>query len=132
MTQIATVRRVLGNGRVEIAVRRQSACGHDCENCAGCGAEGGVIRTVAYDTIGVTEGDKVLVFSESRGVLGAAAMVYLLPLVFFFLGYALASPLSSAFLRLTITVVCTAVGILPAVVLDRRGKPVRFTIQQKL
>ena len=88
MTQIATVRRVLGNGRVEIAVRRQSACGHDCENCAGCGAEGGVIRTVAYDTIGVTEGDKVLVFSESKGVLGAAAMVYLLPLVFFFFGYA--------------------------------------------
>jgi len=132
MTQIATVTRILGGSRVEIAVKRQSACAHDCEHCAGCGADGGIVRAVAYDAVGVSEGDKVLVFSESRGVLGAAAVVYLLPIVFFFLGYGLSASFASLALRALITVAVTAVGVLPAIVLDRKGKTVHFSIQKKL
>ena len=37
MTQIATVEKILRGGRAEISVPRKSACGHDCEECAGCG-----------------------------------------------------------------------------------------------
>ena len=40
MTQIATVEKKLGAGYVEISVPRKSACGHDCEECAGCGMTG--------------------------------------------------------------------------------------------
>ena len=37
MTQIATVEKILPGGMAEISVPRKSACGHDCEECAGCG-----------------------------------------------------------------------------------------------
>ena len=35
MTQIATVEKILPGGMAEISVPRKSACGHDCEECAG-------------------------------------------------------------------------------------------------
>ena len=41
MTQIATVEKLLPGGYAEISVPRKSACGHDCEECAGCGMTGG-------------------------------------------------------------------------------------------
>ena len=40
MTQIATVEKILPGGMAEISVPRKSACGHDCEECAGCGVSG--------------------------------------------------------------------------------------------
>ena len=91
MTQTATVEQVLGGGRVRIAVARQSACGHDCENCAGCGAQAGTVRAVAEDPLGVCVGDRVEVASDNRRIIGIAALVYLLPFAAFFVGYALGS-----------------------------------------
>ena len=58
MTQIATVKRKLEPGFVEISVPRKSACGHDCEECAGCGMTGAAIQARASDPIGVETGDK--------------------------------------------------------------------------
>ena len=40
MTQIATVERIIDSDHAEISVPRKSACGHDCEECAGCGVSG--------------------------------------------------------------------------------------------
>ena len=37
MKQIATVDKLFSDGRAEIVVARQSACAHDCGECAGCG-----------------------------------------------------------------------------------------------
>lgn len=47
MTQIATVEKILPGGMAEISVPRKSACGHDCEECAGCGVSGASVRAVA-------------------------------------------------------------------------------------
>ena len=47
MTQIATVERILDAQRAEISVPRKSACGHDCEECAGCGMTGAAIHAKA-------------------------------------------------------------------------------------
>lgn len=58
MTQIATVEKKLGAGYVEISVPRKSACGHDCEECAGCGMTGAAIRARAEDPVGVSAGEK--------------------------------------------------------------------------
>ena len=44
MTQIATVEKILPGGMAEISVPRKSACGHDCEECAGCGVSGASVR----------------------------------------------------------------------------------------
>lgn len=70
MTQIATVEKKLGAGYVEISVPRKSACGHDCEECAGCGMTGAAIRARAEDPVGVSAGEKVVVESSTRKLLG--------------------------------------------------------------
>ncbi len=135
MTQTATVEQLLGNGRVRIAVARQTACGHDCENCAGCGAQAGTIRAVAEDPLGVSVGDRVEVSSENRQIIAIAALVYLLPFAAFFLGYALGAMTRSGVLHALITLLTTAAGCLPALLTDRRSRRlggVRFTIQRKL
>ena len=86
MTQIATVEKKLGAGYVEISVPRKSACGHDCEECAGCGMTGAAIRARAEDPVGVSAGEKVVVESSTRKLLGVVALVYVLPVVAFLLG----------------------------------------------
>ena len=87
MTQIATVEKILPGGFVEISVPRKSACGHDCEECAGCGMTGAAIHARAKDPVGVRPGQKVVVESATRKILGVVALVYLLPVVGFLLGY---------------------------------------------
>ena len=86
MTQIATVEKILPGGFVEISVPRKSACGHDCEECAGCGMTGAAIHARAKDPVGVRPGQKVVVESATRKILGVVALVYLLPVVGFLLG----------------------------------------------
>lgn len=135
MTQIATVEQLLEGGRVRIAVARQTACGHDCENCSGCGVQAGTIRAVAVDPIGVAVGDRVEVTSENRRIIGAAALVYLLPVAGFFLGYGLGANTGNGLLHTGITILGTGAGCIPAVLYDRiaghRGS-IRFEITRKL
>ena len=57
MTQIATVEKVLAGGYAEISVPRKSACGHDCEECAGCGMTGAAIHARARNDVGAQKGD---------------------------------------------------------------------------
>ena len=89
MTQTATVTAlpVVPGGQVELTIVRQTACGHSCD--AGK-AQKLVIR--AGSDIPVALGDQVEVYSDNR-VLGAAALVYGLPVVLFLLGYLLPSSL---------------------------------------
>lgn len=135
MTQIATVEEVLDGGRVLIAVARQTACGHDCETCAGCGAQAGTVRTVAQDGVGVAVGDKVEVTSDNRRIIGVAALVYLLPIVTFLLGYGIGSVIQHPVWHFLLTVLWTAAGCIPAVLYDRkvrRDGSIRFVITRKL
>ena len=94
MTQIATVEKILDAGFVEISVPRKSACGHDCEECAGCVVTGAASHARASDPGGVKPGDKVVVQSETKKLLGVVALVYLLPVVAFLLGYFLSEGLA--------------------------------------
>ena len=61
MTPIATVEKILPGGMAEISVPRKSACGHDCEECAGCGVSGASVRAQARNTVGAEVGQKVVV-----------------------------------------------------------------------
>lgn len=56
MTQIATVEKILPGGMAEISVPRKSACGHDCEECAGCGVSGVSVYAKALNTVGAKTG----------------------------------------------------------------------------
>lgn len=60
MTQIATVERILDENHAEISVPRKSACGHDCEECAGCGVTGAAVHARALNPIGARPGQKVV------------------------------------------------------------------------
>ena len=99
MTQIATVEKILPGGKAEISVPRKSACGHDCEECAGCGVSGASVRAVARNDIGAAVGQKVVVESSTKHLLGVMSLVYLLPIVLFLLGYFATGSLSSEGLR---------------------------------
>lgn len=130
MTQIATVEKNLPGDRAEISVARQSACAHDCRECAGCGGTVASVRAVAENPIGAQAGQKVVVESATRQVLGVVLLVYVLPVALFFLGY-FALPSQSEGARATAAVCLYFLGVIPAVLYDRRvkrGGGMRFTI----
>ena len=120
MTQIATVERILDNDHAEISVPRKSACGHDCEECAGCGVTGTAVHAKASNPIGAQPGQKVVVESSTKKMLHIVALVYLTPEVLFLLGYLLTISLESVALRYTAAVAGFLVGILAAVAYDRK------------
>ena len=95
MTQIATVERILDADHAEISVPRKSACGHDCEECAGCGVSGAAVKARAANPIGARPGQKVVVESSTKKMLRIVALVYLIPVVLFFAGYFAAMALTS-------------------------------------
>ncbi len=133
MKQIATVMRMVDETTAEVTVVRQSACAHDCSECAGCGSKPSAITVLAHCPVPVTAGDKVELFSDNR-VLGYAALVYLAPLVLFLLGY-LVPPDASQWLRTLCGGAGFLAGILLAVICDRivkRKKAVNYQILRKI
>lgn len=91
MTQRAVVKRRLGGGRVEVLVKRMSACSHDCDSCVGCGSmvNAGDVTAVAQDDLGARVGQTVTVETASSKLLKLAAALYLLPFVGLFGAYLL-------------------------------------------
>lgn len=130
MTQIATVEKTLPGGRAEISVARQSACAHDCHECAGCGGTVAPVRAVVDNPICAQTGQKVVVESATRQVFGVIMLVYMVPLLLFFIAY-FALPLTSDVARAVAAIAAFFIGIVPAVLYDRRVRRsggMRFTI----
>lgn len=118
MEQKVRVTRVLPDGMAQVLHVRQSACSGDCHKCAGCGAAEEKLLFLAKNPIGAKPGDTVMVESETAPVLRGAAVLYVLPLILFFLGYLAGTvlPLPGAFWG------CLGflLGVAAAVVYDRR------------
>lgn len=93
MEQIVRVREVYDDGTAQVLCIRESACSGDCHKCSGCGAAKESILLTADNAIGAGVGDLVTVRSETAPVLKAAAVLYMMPLVLFFAGYAAAAAL---------------------------------------
>jgi len=93
MEQIVRVREVYDDGTAQVIHVRESACSGDCHKCSGCGAAKETLLLTALNPIRAGKGDLVVVESESGPVLKAAAVLYVMPLVLFFLGYALGAGL---------------------------------------
>lgn len=122
MTQIATVEKLLPGGYAEISVPRKSACGHDCEECAGCGMTGAAIKARAKNDASAVPGDKVVVESSTRKLLGVVALVYVLPVIGFLLGYFLTEGLFTEGWRYTVAIAAAVVFFLPSVFYDRYAR----------
>ena len=131
MTQIATVERLLAGDYAVISVPRKSACGHDCEECAGCGVTGAAVQARAANPIGAKPGQKVVVQSDTQKMLGIVALVYLTPVVLSLVGYFATIAVASAPIRYLFGGIGFVLGILIAVAYDRRLRRqggLRFTI----
>lgn len=89
MEQLVRVKKTHEDGTATVLCVRESACSGDCHKCSGCGAAKESILLRADNPIGARTGDLVKVESETGPVLKAAAVLYMLPLVLFFVGYAL-------------------------------------------
>ena len=122
MTQIATVNKVLRDGRAEIVVARQSACAHDCHECAGCGGTPAPVRAVVDNPIGALAGQKVVVESSNRQLMGIMLLVYMVPVALFLIAYVATMSLGSEGLSAVVSILAFFCGIVPAILYDRRLK----------
>lgn len=118
MEQLVKVRRVFEDGTAEVFHVRESACSGDCHKCSGCGAAKEAMVFTAMNPLGARPGDLVKVQSQSAPVLKAAVVLYVAPLVLFFLGVALGSLLGTMEYLLGGFGFC--VGIVLVVIYDRK------------
>ena len=91
MEQMVRVRETYPDGTAQVIHVRESACSGDCHKCSGCGAAKEAVLFTADNPIGARRGDLVKVESDTGVVLKAAVVLYMIPLVLFFLGYYLGS-----------------------------------------
>lgn len=129
MEQLVRVRKVHNDGTATVIHLRESACSGDCHKCSGCGAAKEAVVFTADNPIGAKRGDLVKVESSTAPVLKAAVVLYVLPLVLFFLGYWLGT-LPGAFGALG-GVLGFVLGVVIVIVYDRlvvNKANIRYTI----
>ena len=117
MEQTVRVRRLLPDGMAEVIRIRESACSGDCHKCSGCGAARQTMILTVPNSIGAQPGDLVVLESSSKVVLGAAAVLYLLPLTLFVAGYLLGEHLWQR--GVLISLMSFLLGLVPVKLLDR-------------
>lgn len=132
MIQKVTVLSVSGT-MAKVIHNRPTACHGDCDNCAGgCGAMAAKERIIveAENLIGARPGDTVNIEGQTGKVALAIGLVYVLPLVLFFLGYFLCEGLWGAGVPAAIG--GFLLGILIAVIVGRgqqkKGREISFRI----
>lgn len=87
MEQLVKIVSAEPDGSARVMLVRQSACSGDCHQCSGCGAAQETVFFTARNPIGAVSGDLVLVQTQTGPVLKAAAVLYMLPVVLFIVGY---------------------------------------------
>ncbi len=129
MTQSGIVTALLPDGRASVSVERQTACGGNCASCGGC-AYKNVLTAIAENRVGARVGDRITLRSRTEGVIGAAALVYLLPILTFLVGYLLADLLGAGeSLSILVSVLCLLAGCGAAAWIGRRRRNnIRFEI----
>lgn len=90
MTQDAIVTKVLGNGLAEVLVERATACGDNCGACEVC-KYASEIRTYAKNTLGASAGERVVIKTKSKDIIGAAFLLYIIPLAVLIIAYMIAA-----------------------------------------
>lgn len=118
MEQKVRVIKTNADGTAVVLHIRESACSGDCHKCSGCGAAKESMMFEAANPIGAQVGDLVKVEAESGPVLKAAVVMYVIPMILFFAGYAIGAALWG--LGALTGCLAFAVSICLAVVYDRK------------
>lgn len=87
MEQLVRVKETFDDGTATVVLVRESACSGDCHKCSGCGAAKETVVVTAQNPIGAGRGDLVKVESATGPLMKAVMVLYVLPLILFFLGY---------------------------------------------
>ena len=95
MTQDAIVVKLLPNYMAEVVVTRSTACGNNCGSCESCIFQS-ELKTLAKNNIGAKPGQKVVIASSSKKIFSAALLVYIMPLLFFLVGFVVSSALGAS------------------------------------
>lgn len=116
MRQTVRVTGIPEPGQATVFLLRQSACSGDCHSCGGCGAVREELFVRADNPIGAKVGDLVTIETETKTILGAAFLVYLVPIILFFLGCWIGDQTGYA---VVMGAVGFVLGMVPAVLLNR-------------
>ncbi len=133
MTQDAVVTRVFPNGLAEVAVTRGTACGSNCGNCESCAFQN-ELKAIAKNSVHAVQGEKVIIESVSSRIFSAAFLLYIVPFIALFIGYAVAAAnsltegmcilVSFGFFLVAVAIVVIYQRI------NKRKKPITFEITQ--
>ena len=118
----------------EVVIRRKTACGDNCASCGACRMK--FQQVAAKNPLGAEAGDYVAIEMNSKKVLFSAFLVYILPILAFFISFLTMQKLSeSSIAALGTSVGLTALAWGFAVIFDRRHKadfiPIVTEIEQK-
>ena len=130
MTPFAIIKKLTAPDQAEVEVLRGTACGDDCGSCEVC-HYASKIRVEARNDVGAQLGDRVEIEARTSRVLGAAVLVYVVPFVLFFIGYAVAAALNfSEGLSMVMSFAAFAVGMVIVVIVGRRHRknPITYNI----
>ncbi len=126
MEQLVRVKQVHEDGTATVMHIRESACSGDCHKCSGCGAAKEAIQLEAKNAINAKPGELVKIESESGPVLKAAVVLYMVPMILFFAGYALGDSLWGLGALIGCLSFVASIGL--AVVYDRKVVKKRETV----
>lgn len=84
MVQNGIVKQISKN-TAEVEIQRSSACGEACASCGLCPGQRTVVS--ALNEAGAKIGDSVIIDMSGKKVLGAALLVYIVPVLMLFCGY---------------------------------------------
>ncbi len=88
MRQIVQIKRIIDAQHAEVFLERPSACGGNCHDCGGCGGDQKrIVVATALNPIGAGVGDRVYIEANTKRIFSVILLVYLVPLVLFFVGY---------------------------------------------
>lgn len=122
MTQNAVVTKIIDRRTAEVEVERGTACGGNCGACEACVFQN-VIRTVAFNKVSALPGQQVVVESKTGDVMGAAMLLYIVPFILLFIGYAVGAALHLAEGGcILFSSLFFAVGVAANVIYQRRKK----------
>lgn len=128
MTQNGVVTRLLDAGRAEVTVERGTACGGHCDGCETCLYASRLVVS-AQNEIYAQPGDRVVLESGTKSIMGAALLVYMLPLALFFAGYAAGACCGlSQGLCVVLSLSGAVLGGAAAVLIGRRRREIVFRI----
>ena len=106
-----------------VQVERGTACGGNCASCGGTCSFRNLLTARAVNRVGAQVGDRVTIQSRSSRIIGAAAMIYLIPIAVFLIGYAVAAALGAKEgAAIAVSVLCLVLGCIGVAIFQRRRK----------